>query len=103
MQAIQGNWLTDEYIANPYSYFFMHYAWLIYLQSLYLSIPSGGTSRGMSFYLINGLLVAILLLHFIISSIGGNNYYDKTTIDLATFLASIAMLYTLEWFKPILV
>ena len=25
MQGIQGNWLLDEYTANPYSYFFMHY------------------------------------------------------------------------------
>ena len=96
MQGIQGNWLLDEYTANPYSYFFMHYGWLIYLQSLYLSIPGGRTKRGMSFYLINGLLVALLLFHFFIGSIGGNNYFDKTTINLAAFLVSIAMLFYLE-------
>lgn len=96
MQSIQDNWLLDEYIANPYSYFFMHYAWLVYLQSLYLSIPGGSTKRGMSFYLINGFLVALLSFHFYIGSIVGNSYFDETTINLAMFLASIAMLFYLE-------
>ncbi len=96
LQALQASWNSQGLMVNHYSQVLVLYAWLLYLQSLYLQIPNRPLQRYLPLGLVNLLLFALFLFQFRIDQISGALYFDTTTLQFAGILTSIAMLFFLE-------
>ena len=83
-------------VINHYGQVVALYAWLLYLQSLYLQIPNRPLQRYLPLALVNLLLFSLFLFQLRIDQISGDLFFDTTTLLFAGILTSIAMLFFLE-------
>lgn len=96
MQGLWATWGSQGLVLNHYSQVLVLYAWLLYLQSLYLQIPNRPLQRYLPPGLVNLLLFGLFLFQFRIDQLSGALYFDTTTLQFAGVLTSIAMLFFLE-------
>jgi len=83
-------------VVNHYGEVVSLYAWLLYLQSLYLQIPNRPLQRYLPLAVVNLLLFSLFLFQFRIDQISGNLFFDTSTLLFAGILTSISMLFFIE-------
>jgi len=96
LQAISVNLQQQGLVINQYSQIVALYAWLLYLQSLYLQIPNRPWQRYGPLAVVNLLLFALFLFQFQIDRITGSLYFNTTTLMFAGIFTSISMLFFIE-------
>ncbi len=96
LQALAANLPLRGLVINHYGLIVALYAWLLYLQSLYLQIPNRPWTRYGPLALVNLLLFALFLFQFQIDRISGALYFDITTLMFAGIFTSISMLFFIE-------
>lgn len=96
LQALSANLPQQGLVINHYSLIVTLYAWLLYLQSLYLQIPNRPWTRYGPLAVVNLLLFALFLFQFQIDRISGTLYFNITTLMFAGIFTSISMLFFIE-------
>ncbi len=96
LQSLRAYFEQHGLVVNHYSQVLVLYAWLLYLQSLYLQIPNRPLARYLPLAIVNLLLFSLFLFQFRIDQISGNLFFDTTTLRFAGIFTSIAMLFFLE-------
>ncbi len=96
VQALKAFYDHGALMVNHYAQVISLFAWLLYLQSLFLQIPNRPLQRYLPPGLVNLLLFALFLFQFRIDQISGNLFFDTSTLLFAGVFCGIAMLYFLE-------
>ncbi len=98
LQGVHNNWLASsvQYYINPYSSLLMYFAWLLYLQASYLSIPGITRTRRVLVGLVNLGLLGGFIFQYRVESILGDDVSVPATFHLSLLIISIAMLFYLE-------
>ncbi len=98
LQGVYNNWLASgvSYYINHYSSLMMYFTWLLFLQSLYLSIPGITQVRRVLVGLVNIGLLGSFIFQNRIESILGSSYSVPAMFHVSLLIISIAMLFYLE-------